>query len=121
MAQEKVLESLCEHWEGLVLFVWNREIPMDNNLSERLVRCGAMARKVYWGSGSEWSSQLLCRLLSVQETAKRWGLNPVRYLEDYLESCARNGGEAPEDLSRWLPWEQSEEERAELCEAIDSS
>ena len=121
VAQEKVLESLCEHWEGLVLFVWNREIPMDNNLSERLVRCGAMARKVYWGSGSEWSSQLLCRLLSVQETAKRWGLNPVRYLEDYLESCARNGGEAPEDLSRWLPWEQSEEERAELCEAIDSS
>ncbi len=41
----KVLESLQEHWTGLVRFVDDPRIPLDNNASERAGRGPAVARK----------------------------------------------------------------------------
>ncbi|RPJ23468.1 MAG: IS66 family transposase, partial [Planctomycetaceae bacterium] len=54
----KVLTSLREHWEGLVRFVDNPQIPLDNNASERAGRKAAVGRKNYYGSGSLWSARL---------------------------------------------------------------
>ena len=48
----KVLTSLQDHWSGLTLFVDDARIPMDNNLSERLLRGPALGRKNYYGSGA---------------------------------------------------------------------
>ncbi|MFH1921450.1 MAG: transposase [Planctomycetota bacterium] len=41
----KVLESLQEHWTGLLRFVDDPRVPMDNNASERAGRGPAVARK----------------------------------------------------------------------------
>jgi hypothetical protein len=41
----KVLESLQEHWTGLVRFVADPRIPLDNNAAERAGRGPAVARK----------------------------------------------------------------------------
>ena len=49
----KALESLQEHWEGLTRFVDDPRIPMDNNASERRGRGPAVARKNFYGSGSQ--------------------------------------------------------------------
>jgi len=54
----KVLESLQSHWTGLVRFVDDPRIPMDNNASERAGRGPAVARKNFYGSGSLWSGRL---------------------------------------------------------------
>ena len=54
----KVLESLQEHWVGLIRFVDDPRIPMDNNASERAGRGPAVARKNFYGSGSLWSGRL---------------------------------------------------------------
>lgn len=53
---KKILKSLEKHWHGLILFVDNPEIPMDNNTAERGLRSSVLGRKNYYGSGSTWSA-----------------------------------------------------------------
>lgn len=48
----KRLNSLREHWEGLMVFVDHPWIPMDNSEAERRMRIAALGRKNYYGSGS---------------------------------------------------------------------
>jgi transposase len=114
----KALQSLKEHWEGLVRFVDDPRIPMDNNRSERQVRGPAVGRKNYYGSGAEWSGRLAVMLFSIFATLDLWKLNPRRWLTWFLESCAVAGGRAPSDISEFLPWNLTDEQRAALSDAI---
>ena len=111
----KVLESLEEHWTGLVRFVDDPRIPLDNNASERAGRGPAVARKNFYGSGSLWSGRLAAAMFSLLATLARWQVNPRRWLTWYLESCAEAGGKAPEDIQPFLPWSFSAERRAALA------
>ena len=113
----KVLESLRAHWDGLTLFVDDPRIPMDNNTSERLARGPAVARKNFYGSGSQWSGQLAAALFSIFATLSMWKLNPRKWLTWYFEECARAGGKAPENNQAFLPWNLSEETKRELGES----
>jgi transposase len=123
----KVLESLQEHWAGLVRFVEAPRIPMDNNASERAGRGPAVARKNFYGSGSLWSGRLAVAMFSLLATLARWNINPRLWLTWYLESCAAAGGRAPQDIQPFLPWNLSSARRATLAlrathpAAIDSS
>jgi transposase len=110
----KVLESLQEHWTGLTRFVEDPNVPMDNNGSERQVRGPAVARKNFYGSGSLWSGRLAAMMFSIIATLLHWKINPRRWLTWYLEACAAAGGMAPEDIQPFLPWNLSDERRAEL-------
>src|SRR5271168_4573388 len=112
----KVLESLRAHWDGLTLFVDDPRIPMDNNASERLARGPAVARKNFYGSGSQWSGQLAAALFSIFATLSMWKLNPRKWLTWYFEQCAAAGGKAPENIQPFLPWNLSEETKRELGE-----
>lgn len=111
----KVLESLQEHWAGLVRFVEDPRIPMDNNASERAGRGPAVARKNFYGSGSLWSGRLAVAMFSLLATLARWKINPRLWLTWYLESCAAAGGRAPQDIQPFLPWNLSAERRAALA------
>ena len=108
------LESLRAHWDGLTLFVDDPRIPMDNNASERLARGPAVARKNFYGSGSQWSGQLAAALFSIFATLSMWKLNPRKWLTWYFEQCATAGGKAPENNQPFLPWNLSEETKREL-------
>jgi transposase len=113
----KVLESLRAHWDGLTLFVNDPRIPMDNNTSERLARGPAVARKNFYGSGSQWSGQLAAALFSIFATLSMWKLNPRKWLTWYFEQCAAAGGKVPENIQPFLPWNLSEETKRELGES----
>jgi transposase len=113
-AQEKVLTSLHNHWEGLTLFVDDPDIPMDNNEAERSLRNAVVGRKNFYGNGAVWSGQVTAALYTILETLRRCGINPQRYLQVYFEACARNGGKPPEDIESFLPWSLSEEVRSQL-------
>ena len=104
-----------EHWTGLIRFVDDPRIPMDNNASERAGRGPAVARKNFYGSGSLWSGRLAAAMFSLLATLAHWKLNPRRWLTWYLESCAAAGGKAPEDIQPFLPWNLSAERRAALA------
>jgi transposase len=110
----KVLTSLQEHWAGLIRFVDDPRIPMDNNISERRLRGPALGRKNFYGSGALWSGRLAAMLFSILATLKLWQLNPRFWLRWYLDSCAAAGGKAPSDIQPFLPWNLSPEKRAEL-------
>jgi transposase len=112
----KVLESLQEHWTGLIRFVDDPRIPMDNNASERAGRGPAVARKNFYGSGSLWSGRLAAAMFSLLATLAHWKINPRLWLTWYLESCAAAGGKAPEDIQPFLPWNLSPERHAALAE-----
>ena len=110
----KVLKSLQEHWAGLVRFVDDPSIPLDNNAEERAVRGPAVARKNFYGSGSLWSGCLAATMFSLLATLAHWKINPRLWLTWYLENCAAAGGKAPADIQPFLPWNLSPERRAEL-------
>jgi transposase len=112
----KALESLHEHWDGLTRFVGDSRIPMDNNASERRARGPAVARKNFYGSGSLWSGRLAAALFSIFATLSLWKLNPRRWLTWYFEHCAAAGGQVPEDIQRFLPWNLDNAKRNELGE-----
>jgi len=103
-AARDALESMHRHWDGLTLFLDHPGVPLDNNAAERLLRTGVLGRKNFYGSGSVSSGQLAECAYTVLLTAARHGLNPLTYLRAYLDACAHNGGHAPDDLNRFLPW-----------------
>jgi len=109
--QKKVLTSLMNHWKGLTVFLDNPDVPMDNNLAERLLRNPVVGRKNYYGSGSEWSGHLAASLFSILATLQRNGINPRHYLEVYFEACAANGGKPPENIDAYQPWNLSQDVR----------
>ena len=109
--QGKALRSLLKHREGLSVFVDNPQVPMDNNLPEREFRRAVIGRRLCFGSDSEDGADLTAAMYSVLGTLAMNGIDVLRWLEAWLEACAENGGQPPEDLSPWLPWTMSEERR----------
>jgi transposase len=109
---EKILQSMRRHWPGLTVFVDHPHVPMDNNAAERANRPLAVARKNFYGSGSEWSGELACACFTILATLRQHGICPRRYFQAYLEACARQGGRAPAALEEFLPWQWNPEQRA---------
>ena len=118
VAKHKVLGSLRNHWDGLRVFVGRPEVAMDNNTAERILRNPVIGRKNYYGSGSVWSAHLAAMMFSVVQTVLLWGLNPHHWLRAFLQACADHGGQSPEDLSPFLPWQMTLERREELARPV---
>lgn len=110
----KVLQSITEQWGGLLLPFTDAtlgfKLRLDNNLSERHLRPEVVGRNNYYGSGSEWSARLAACFWTIHATIGLAGWNSLRFFQDYLRACALAGGQAPQDLSRFLPWQASPED-----------
>jgi transposase len=111
--QRKALKSLDDHWQGLTIFVDHPEVPMDNNEAERRLRNQVVGRKNYYGSGALWSGMLSAVVFSIFQTLLINHINPKRFLLAYFEACARNGGQAPENLDTFMPWNLPEAQKKE--------
>jgi|TARA_B100001971_G_C18246088_1_gene574331 transposase len=104
LQQKKTLASLRNHWDGLTIFVDCPEIAMDNNEAERRLRNPVVGRKNYYGSGSIWSGALSAMLFTIFQTLLMNQINPQKYLLAYFAACAQNGGNPPENICDFLPW-----------------
>lgn len=109
-AQEKVLTSLQNHWDGLTIFVDHPEVPMDNNAAEQALRGPVVGRKNFYGSGALWSGHLASMMFSIFQTLVLWNINPQVWLEKFFRACAENKGLPLEDVSPFLPWNMNEQE-----------
>ena len=100
----KVLRSMDRHWAGLMVFVDHPAVPMDNNAAERAHRTAVIGRKNFYGSGRQWSGQLMATMYTVLMTVKLCKLNPRTWLLAYLQACCAAGNRAPTELRALLPW-----------------
>jgi hypothetical protein len=111
-ACRRALESLGEPWTGLTVFVEHPDVPMDNNRAERSERGPVVGRKNFYGSGAVWAGPWAAWLFSLVATLRQWGINPRAWLTAYRTACAARGGQVPEDVTAWLPWNLTAEQRA---------
>ena len=108
------LRSLLNHREELSVFVDRPQAPMDNNRAERFLRRPSIARRLSLGSDSEKGARFTAVMYSVLGTLSMNGIDVLRWLEAWLDACARNRRQPPEDLSPWLPWSMGQERRRQL-------
>jgi len=101
--QRKALESLERHWSGLTIFVTEPDVPLDNNLAERLLRSPVVGRKNYYGHHAQWSGELAAMMFTIIQTCYINGVNPYQFLVRYFEACAQHGC-APTDWLPFSPW-----------------
>ncbi len=116
-AQGRALGALLSHRASLSRFVADPRIPLDNNLSERVLRGPVIARYTSFGSGGPDGARAAGLLFGVLATVRLAGLNPYAWMLDWLAACARNGNKAPQQLDPWLPWRLSEQRREQLSKA----
>ena len=83
---------------------------MDENIVERGLRGSVVGRKNYHGSGATWSAELAAALFTLFKTLKLWKINVHTWLQIYFYECALIGGAPPEDITKFLPWNMTEEE-----------
>ena len=110
----KALRSLVNHRKGLNVFADRPQVPLDNNLAERLLRGPAIGRRLSFGSESETGARFTALMYSVIGTLTLHGIDVPRWLKAWLTACAKNGGWPPDDLPPWLPWAMGEERRRDL-------
>lgn len=113
-AAAKVLQSMKSHWGGLTVFVASPWVAMDNNTAERDIRGPVVGRKNFYGSGSEVSAELAATMYSVLATMKLWRLNARTWLAAYLQACADNGNQPPENINAFLPWQMDAKRLAQM-------
>ena len=110
----KALNSLVRHRGGHCVFVDRPDIPMDNNLPERIQRGPVIGRKLSFGSDSLEGARYSAMMYGIIETLRMNGIDVRTWLDDWLSACAGNGGQPPDDLSPWLPWSMDEDRRRQL-------
>ena len=90
----KALRSLVNHRKGLSVFADRPQVPLDNNLAERLLRGPAIGRRLSFGSDSETGARFTALMYSVIGTLTLHGIDVLRWLKAWLTACAENGGRA---------------------------
>ncbi len=99
-AQIAAMNSMKEHWSGLVLFVEYPELPMDNNLMENGIRPCALGRNNFLGNHSIWGGNLAACMYSIIQTCLLNKINPRDYLLHYFNVCANSRGNMDSDKTR---------------------
>lgn len=78
----KALAYTAELWPGLVRFLGDPAIPLDNNASERALRGVVLGRKNHYGSKSQRGTEVAALFYSLVESAKLAGTEPAAYLAE---------------------------------------
>ena len=76
----KAIAYMGGRWHGLVRFLDNPRIPLDNNATERGLRGVVVGRKNHYGSRSRRGTEVAALFYSLVESAKLCGLEPKAYL-----------------------------------------
>lgn len=86
--KEKIGEALGylrNQWDGLVRYLDDGSLPMDNNLSEQLMRQVALGRKNWQFCGSVPAGYRAADLMTLVSSAHRNDLDVWNYVKDVLD------------------------------------
>src|SRR3546814_7209472 len=108
----KAINYALSHWAGLVRFLDDGRIDIDNNPVGRSMRPIALQRKNALFAGHELGAENWAAIASLLETCQLGAINPAPYLADVLARLVTRGARAP--IDDMLPVNRSEGENTEL-------
>lgn len=79
-----------ELWGGLVRFLDDPKIPIDNNAAERAMRGPVIGRKNHYGSRSKRGTEVAALFYSLLESAKLNEVDPREYLRQAARAAIRS-------------------------------
>ena len=99
----EAIRYALRHWTGLVLFLDDGRLELDNNTVERAIRPIALGRKNSLFAGSDGGARHWAIVASLVASAKLNGVEPLAWLTDVLERMV-SGRTKAHELERLLPW-----------------
>ena len=96
----KAIAYMRTHWPALTLFLRVPGVPLDNNLSERVLKNVVLHRKNSLFYRTAAGAKTGDIYMSLIQTCQRNGANPW----DYLTELQRNHQAAKLAPAEWLPW-----------------
>jgi transposase len=91
------------HWPGLIVFLEDGCVELDTNAVERAIRPVALGRKNALFAGSDGGAQHWAIAMTLINTAKLNGVEPMAYLTDVVERVV-SGLTKVLELAALLPW-----------------
>lgn len=90
----QAMQYYLNHWDALMRFTTDAKVPLDNNLSERLLRALAVGRNNWMFAGGDQGARRVATILSLIETCKLLRLDACAYLAWVLQRVV------PHELNR---------------------
>jgi len=98
----EALKYIAKYWDGLISFLADGRIEMDNNPVERTIRPIALNRKNALFAGHDTGAQNWAMIASLIETCKLNSIEPHSYLSGILTAIAQ--GHKQSNIDALLPW-----------------
>jgi transposase len=86
------INYMLELWPGLVLFLEEPFVPLDNNAAERGLRGIVIGRKNHYGSRSKRGAEVAAIMYTLFESAKLCGIEPKAYVAAVARAAIANPG-----------------------------
>jgi transposase len=99
----KAMRYAIRHWSGLLAFLDDGRIEMDTNVVERAIRPHTLTRKNALFAGSDGGARHWAIAMTLIQTAKLNGVDPMAWLADVLERIV-SGRTKINELHTLLPW-----------------
>jgi hypothetical protein len=98
----EAIRYALSRWAGLIRFVDDGRIEIDNNVVERSIRPIALNRKNALFAGSDGGGEHWATIASLIETCKLNAIEPQGYLTDVISRIAN--GHPNSRIDELLPW-----------------
>ena len=104
-ATAKALDYSLKRWVALTHYLYDGQIPIDNNWCENQIRPVALGRGNWLFAGSLRAGQRAAAVMSLIQSAKINGHDPYAYMKDILTRLPTQRNSQIEELlpHRWTP------------------
>jgi transposase len=99
----RAIRYAIRHWAGLVMFLDDGRVEMDTNVVERAIRPSVLTRKNALFAGSDGGARHWAMAMTLIQTAKLNGVEPMAWLTDVLERVV-SGRTRAHEMQTLLPW-----------------
>jgi transposase len=99
----RAIRYAIRHWPGLIVFLDDGRVEMDTNVVERAIRPSVLTRKNALFAGSDGGARHWAVAMTLIQTAKLNGIEPMAWLTDVLERIV-SGCTKAHELHTLFPW-----------------